>query len=65
MSAMGQSEKSGHATAKSASPSRMDIVRSGPLVRFVPEAVMRSHRPHSAGGLFGQPRFPKTLNKQL
>src|SRR5229473_2595912 len=29
------------------------------------EAVIRSHRPHSAGSLFGQPRFPKTLNKQL
>ena len=32
---------------------------------YLPEAVIRSHRPHSAGGLFGQPRFPKTLNKQL
>src|SRR5262249_3199822 len=29
------------------------------------EAVIRSHRPHSAESLFGQPPFPKTLNKQL
>jgi len=35
------------------------------LQQNLPEAVIRSHRPHSAGSLFGQPRFPKTLNKQL
>jgi hypothetical protein len=42
-----------------------DIFRDGRHVTEVPEAAIRSHRPHSAGGLFGQPRFPKTLNKQL
>jgi hypothetical protein len=38
MSEMGQTEKSGWVTGKSALPSRTDIVRPVPLVRFVPTA---------------------------
>ena len=35
-------------------------------VRFaLPEAVIRSPSSVLRTGLFGQPRFPKTLNKQL
>src|SRR5450631_2832203 len=42
MSVRAQTEKSGRATGKSAFPSRTDIVRPVPLVRFVPILLQKS-----------------------
>ena len=49
----------------SALPSKADMGRAGRHLSEGPEVVIRLHRPRSAAGLFGQARFPKTLNKQL
>jgi hypothetical protein len=54
MSVRAQTEKSGWATGKSALPSRTDIVRPVPLVRFVPTRDMLGE----VVNLGGLVRFP-------